>query len=361
MIRHEKLLNETLRLAKKGMGFVSPNPMVGSVIVRDGNIVAKGYHHYYGGDHAEVDALKKAGSHAKNAVVYVNLEPCSHFGKTPPCAEALCRAGVSEVIVGDVDPNPRVAGRGIKILRDSGIKVTTGVLTEKCRELNKVFYKYMQHGIPYVTLKLAMSLDGRITDKPGQAVPVTGIESRRRVHRFRSWNDSILVGMKTAVIDDPELTVRLVKGRSPKRIVLDPKLDCPVNLKLFNKNEKTETVFFCNQTASPDRIKKYENAGAGVIQLDGRNPNNVDLKTVLKKLGDDGISSLLVEGGANIASSFLAAGLVDYCYLFYSPRFFGKGLPGITFSSPGDASDSFEIEKVKRYGSDICLSMKKKL
>lgn len=234
-MKDEILIKETIKLARKGLGKVSPNPMVGAVIVKDGKIISRGYHRAFGENHAEINAIKRAREDIKNSTLYVNLEPCCIYGKTPPCTEAIISSGIKKVVIGDLDPNPDVNGKGIRILKKYGISVVKGVLQEECRKLNKVFYKYMTTGMPFVFVKIAQTVDGKISEKTGKATSITSPESKRFVHKLRSECDAVLIGKNTAEVDDPLLTVRLFDGRSPRRILLDENLEINPQLRLLNK------------------------------------------------------------------------------------------------------------------------------
>lgn len=302
-----------LTLAKKGAGHVSPNPLVGCVIVKDGVIIGKGFHKRFGKAHAEVEAVKDAkqnGYSLKGAVVYVNLEPCSHFGKTPPCTELLINEKVSEVVIGMEDPNPEV--KGIKILRRAGISVKTGVLKDKCEELNKFFIKYITQKLPYITLKIAQSADGKISDKFGKSKYITGVKSRKFVHKLRSEYDAVLVGANTVLLDNPELTVRDVKGRNPLRVIISGTSPLKSNLKIF----KDSNYFL---------VSNKKSDGKNVMQVKSKN-GYLDLKEVVCRLYERGISSLLVEGGAKIFSEFVKLKLVDEIIFITAPVIIGNGL-----------------------------------
>ncbi|MCK4966141.1 bifunctional diaminohydroxyphosphoribosylaminopyrimidine deaminase/5-amino-6-(5-phosphoribosylamino)uracil reductase RibD, partial [bacterium] len=312
----EELIKETLKLAKKGFGRVSPNPMVGAVIVKNGKIISRGYHRFFGGDHAEVDAISRAENKVKGSTLYINLEPCCFHGKTPPCTELIVGSGIKKVVIGDVDPNPNVRGKGIDFLRKNGIEVVSGVLRDECRKLNEVFYKYMETSLPFIAVKIAQTIDGKISEKKGKQTSITSPVSRRVVHKLRSIYDAVLIGKNTAVVDDPSLTVRLCNGRSPRRILLDEDLKINPGLKLLNKPLAENTIVFTTIDCDNSVKKKLEEKNVQVIIAKKNKSGLVNLKDVLKKTAKLGISSVMVEGGADVFSAFISQGLVDKLYIF---------------------------------------------
>ncbi len=316
----ENYMHEAIWLAKNAKGRTSPNPMVGAIIVKDGRIVGQGWHRMAGTEHAEVHALNMAGDFAKGSTVYVSLEPCAHYGRTGPCAEALVKAGVSRVVIAMEDPNPKVSGKGIKILRDAGIEVSTGVLKEEAEKLNEVFLKWIQTGIPYVALKTAMTLDGKIATVTGESQWITNEGSRLKCHELRDVYDGILVGIGTVLADNPSLTTRIPYGKNPTRIVLDSSCRIPLDAKMLQDGE-APVIIAVTENADAERIKAVEAAGAKVI-FAGSGPH-VDLKLLLKKLGEMEICSLYVEGGSEVDFSFLEQGLVDRVYAFIAPIIVG--------------------------------------
>jgi len=347
--------------AKKGVGKTSPNPSVGALVVKNGRIVGKGYHEKAGLPHAEVNALKDAGKKAKGATLYVTLEPCNHTGKTPPCTEAVLDAGIAHVVIGMRDPNPQVAGGGAKYLASKGLSVVTGVLEQECREINLPFVKYSATGLPWVILKAGMSIDGRIAALPGQATSITGEKSLQKVHALRNRADAILVGVGTALTDDPSLTTRLqtsAQGRDPLRVVLDAGLRLPATAKMLQQDSGAPTWIFCSRGADKDKRQELEAAGAVLKTVPAAAKGILDLKAVLGVLGKAQITSIIVEGGSRVHGSFLEAGLVDQLLLFVSPKFLGdKGVPLATFSDriKKKGLPQFKIIKTRRYGEDVLL------
>jgi len=319
-----KYMKRALNLARLAQGRTSPNPIVGAVLVKDGEVVGEGYHLRAGRPHAEINALNQAGEQARDATLYVTLEPCSHYGKTPPCVDAVIAAGVKRVVVAILDPNPRVAGQGVNRLRKAGIEVRVGVLEEEARRNNEFFFKYITWGIPFVTLKSAMTLDGKIATYTGDSRWVTGEDSRRFVHQLRNVYDAILVGIGTVIKDDPLLNTRLeVEGRrDPVRVILDEKLQLPLDSQIAASAAQQSTLVFTSNQASEERAALLEDRGIKVIAIDS-DGDKLPLDAVLKALGKREIMSLLVEGGGQVNASFLKAGLVDKVYWFIAPKLCG--------------------------------------
>lgn len=326
----ERWMAQALDLARQGIGLASPNPTVGCVIVREGKQVGAGFHEYDRRDHAEIVALREAGALARGATAYVTLEPCSHHGRTGPCADALIAAGLARVVVATADANPAVHGKGIDRLRQAGIEVAVGVLQGPARRLNDAFAKHIRTGLPFVTLKAAMTLDGRIAPpeserKPGEVFWITGPESRARVQQLRHSVDAVLTGIGAVLADDPLLTDRsgLPRRRPLLRIVLDSRLKLPFDSKLVQSAD-CDVVVFCTE-APGTRLRALSAGGILVRQIAAEPGNpNPPLKAVLKELGEMGITSVMVEAGSRVNSSFLGSGCVDRLFLFYAPKFLGS-------------------------------------
>ncbi len=320
MLSHSAYMEVALVQAQAGVGRTSPNPAVGAVIVKDGKIVGKGYHPQAGQPHAEIFALREAGDQAVGADAYVTLEPCSHFGKTPPCADALIQAGVKRVFIGTVDPNPRVAGRGIEKLIAAGIGVETGILEQDCRRLLAPFAKHVLTGLPFTIYKAAMTLEGATATHEGDSRWVSSPESRQVVHQLRDRVEAIMVGINTVINDDPMLNTRLDGdlGRDPLRVVIDSQLRIPLNAKMLNMASSSGTLI---ATASNDlgKIDQLKQLGAEILVVPGEN-NQVDLVSVWRELGKRNVQRLLLEGGAVLASAALTAGLIDQLMLFVAPK-----------------------------------------
>jgi diaminohydroxyphosphoribosylaminopyrimidine deaminase/5-amino-6-(5-phosphoribosylamino)uracil reductase len=316
-------MKEALRLARKAWGRTSPNPLVGAVLVKGEEVLASGYHLRAGEKHAEIVALQRAGERARGAELFVNLEPCVHTGRTAPCVEALIRAGVGSVSIGMVDPNPLVAGKGIDALKGAGIQVRVGVLEKQCQQLNAPFVKYITTGLPYVTLKLAATLDGKIATESGDSRWVSGEESRKIVHRLRSRVDAILVGIETVLKDDPELTCRIVRGRNPVRVVFDSHLRIPLTSKILKNADGTRVIVITGKESNPSAASELRSRGIQLIEVSdfaGR-PN---AEAALSELANREIVHVMIEGGSELAASALRAKLVDRLLIFYAPKVVGS-------------------------------------
>jgi diaminohydroxyphosphoribosylaminopyrimidine deaminase/5-amino-6-(5-phosphoribosylamino)uracil reductase len=349
-------MTRALELAERSVGVSSPNPAVGCVLVRDGTVVGEGFHEYEKLDHAEVVALKQAGDAARGATAYVTLEPCSHQGRTGPCADALVAAGVSRVIVATGDPNPQVNGQGVAKLWTSGIFVTTDVLRDEARALNDGFAKYIQHRLPFVTLKAGVSLDGRIAPgnaSAGQTHYITSEASRAVVQRMRHASDAVITGVDTVIADDPMLTDRsgLPRRRPLLRVVLDSSLRLPVGSKLVRSAQGDLMVF--HASVASDRVWALEEAGVRVERVEAVD-GQVSLPRVLKRLGEMQVLSAMLETGSRLNSAALASGVVDKLCLFYAPRFLGSDAVPLLAES-GRIDTAFERISWKTIGDDVCF------
>ena len=313
-------MHEALRIAANARGRTSPNPMVGAVIVKDGRIIAEGWHRQAGTPHAEVHALRMAGDLAKGSTLYVTLEPCSHFGRTPPCANAIVEAGIKKVVAAMSDPNPKVAGRGFQILRDADIEVEVGVCEEEARKLNEVFIKWVTTNKPFVTLKTAMSLDGKIATSTGQSKWITSEASRQRVHELRDTHDAIIVGIGTVLADNPSLTTRIEGGKNPIRIIVDSKARIPLDSNVITDGQ-AKTIIAVTQNAPLNKIDAIVKAGADVIFTGESEQVNLDM--LLNELARREITSVFVEGGGTLNFSLIEAGLVDKVCAFIAPKIIG--------------------------------------
>lgn len=359
MINDEEIMRMCLQLAKKGSGFVSPNPLVGCVIVKDGNIIGKGYHKKYGQPHAEINAIidaKKNGFSIEDATVYVNLEPCSHKGKTSSCADALISEKIGKVRIGMKDPYEEVNGKGIKKLKAAGIEVKVGILEDECKDVNKFFVKFVTAKLPYVSLKIAQSIDGKIALNNYKSQWITGEASRKYVHKLRSEYDVVLIGKNTAKYDNPSLTVRDVRGRTPYRIVIDKNSTLPENLKLFTDDDKEKT--FVVSGISKKSVTKIYNEN--IIRVKEKDQKLV-LKDILKKFYAMNIASVLVEGGANLYSQFAKTDLFDDIFLFIAPKIIGKGISSFNdFEiSKLSGAKSLKLESTKTFDKDLLIYYKK--
>lgn len=348
-----------LRLARRGIGKVSPNPMVGAVLVKEGRIIGEGFHPQTGEPHAEIYALRMAGEDAKGAVLYVTLEPCNHYGKTPPCTEALIQAGIKEVVVARRDVNPRVAGKGILRLREAGIEVREGLLEEEAGALNRSYEKFITSGMPFVSLKIASTADGKIATDKGLSRWITSVESRRYVHELRRRSDAVLVGVGTVLTDNPHLTVRDVRlkgARQPLRVILDSHLRIPLGAAVLKSGPPT--LIFTTREHDQKKAGWLREMGVDVIPV-GLKEGWVDLGDVLRELGAREVVDLLVEGGASVFSSFLRGGMVDRIYLFVAPKVFGGiGAPGWAGTLGIEHPDQCTLlrwEETRRVGDDLLL------
>lgn len=318
----EKYMRLAMQLAGNAIGRTSPNPLVGAVIVKDNRVVGCGWHRKAGTPHAEVHALNQAGELAQGADVYVTLEPCAHYGKTPPCAKALVEAKVKNVYGGLLDVNPKVAGKGFKILEDAGIHVEYGFLQDELRKQNEVFFKWIEHKKPFVVLKAAMTLDGKIATATGQSKWITNETSRAYGYKLRDIYDGIMVGINTVIEDNPMLTARVDGGKNPIRIVVDSSLKIDINANVV-QDKSAKTIIATTDKADKDKILKLQAQDVDVIVVDKDKNDKVDIEKLLDILGQQNICSILVEGGATLSGSFVAKKLVDKVYFFIAPKIVG--------------------------------------
>lgn len=352
-------MRKALSLAKSAEGRTTPDPMVGAVLVKNGKVISTGYHGEVATPHAEGWAIQKAGEKAKGATLYLNLEPCNHYGNNPPCTDAIIKSGVKKVVAAMKDPNPLVNGKGFAKIRRHGVKVEIGLREEEARKLNEVFVKYITTKMPFVVMKTAMTLDGKIATRTGASRWVAGPEALRFAHHLRNIYDAILVGVGNVLIDDPKLTVRLVKKiKNPIRIVMDAYARTPLNAQVLNIRE-ARIIIVVGPKAPKERVVALEKKGAEIIVLPA--PKGlIDLKSLLKELGEMGVTSLLVEGGGEVNASFLDAGLVDKAHFIIAPKIFGGRTAktpvegeGIAFPSQAKQLKLVHTEKV---GEDLLVS-----
>jgi len=349
-----------LALAVKGQGFVSPNPMVGAVIVKNGKVVGKGYHKAAGEAHAEINAINDAQALAGDATLYVTLEPCNHTGRTPPCTVKIVEAGIKRVVIAMNDPNPDVTGGGADYIKSHGIDIASGVCEDEAKRLNEAYIKYVTTKRPFVIIKCAATLDGRIATKTGDSRWVSGDESRTYVHRLRHGVDAIMVGINTVRQDDPALTVRLndMNGLDPVRIILDTNLTIFEEAKVLRLNSNSDTIIITGSSVSEDKKNAIEALGAKVIQSPVKD-GIIDLDQLMDHLGDLGITSLLIEGGGSVIASALKAGIVDKVIFFYAPKISGgdDGMPICKGPGPAlmDGCMSVKDIHVRRFGDDVMI------
>ena len=370
--KDRKYMELALELALKGCGKVDPNPLVGAVIVKDGEIIGRGYHTEYGKLHAEREALADCGSSPEGAVMYVTLEPCCHQGKQPPCTDAVIDAGISRVVIGSADPNPLVAGKGIEILKAHGIEVVEGFMKEKCDAINPAFFRFIKTGMPYVVMKYAMTMDGKIATRTGASKWITSEAARKRVHEDRNRYMAIMAGIGTVLKDDPLLTCRIPGGRDPVRVICDTHLRIPVDSQIVQTAKKYRTLIATAQTGGgessadrcgeckyiEDKCSALTAKGCEILYIPVKN-GHIDLEQLMKKLGEQKISSVLLEGGGTLNWSALGAGIVDRLQVYIAPKIFGgKDAPSpVGGAGVGMPAEAFLTEKPKVtfIGEDILI------
>jgi diaminohydroxyphosphoribosylaminopyrimidine deaminase/5-amino-6-(5-phosphoribosylamino)uracil reductase len=356
---HEYFMRIALKLAKKGQGYTSPNPMVGAVVVKNGKVVGRGYHHAAGKAHAEIEALEDAGINAMGATLYVNLEPCNHTGRTPPCTRRIVQAGIRRVIMAMADPHTK-AGGGAAFLRQNGVDVLSGVCEKQATRLNEAFVKYVSTGRPFVILKCAATLDGRIATRTGDSRWVTGEKARRFVHRLRHAVDAILVGIGTVRADNPRLTARLgtQKAADPIRIVLDTDLSISPGARILALDSEADTILIAGKKAARKKRKQLQREGVRIIEQPLKK-GRLDLKSLINRLGSEGITSLLIEGGSTVLASALNSDIVDKVLFFYAPKILGgdDGMPVCRGSGPALMKDSIQLKhiRVQRFAEDVMI------
>ncbi|CCZ64912.1 pyrimidine reductase riboflavin biosynthesis [Roseburia sp. CAG:50] len=362
MQKKEEYMRRALELARKGEGHTSPNPMVGCVVVKDGRIISEGYHEKYGEFHAERNALTRCTEDTAGADLYVTLEPCCHQGKTPPCTDIIIEKKIARVFVGSMDSNPLVAGKGVQILRDHGIYVETGILDAECRKLNEVFYHYIATKTPFVVMKYAMTLDGKIACATGDSKWVTGEIARTQVHRMRGRYRGIMVGIGTVLADDPMLNCRVEGGVDPVRIICDSNLHIPTESQIVKTASDIETIVACSQEAleserKQEKIRRLREAGIQIIGTEGA--HGVNLVELMKKLGEQNIDSILLEGGGTLNASALEDGIVNKVYAYIA----GKLIGGMDARSPVEGmgidrmADAITLQnmEIEKLGDDFCI------
>ncbi len=357
----EDYMKQALRLARRGLGKTSPNPMVGAIIVKNSQIIGRGYHHHYGGNHAEINAIQNAREDISGSTLYVTLEPCCHYGKkTPPCVNALIKNNIGRVVIGTLDPNPLVNGKSIEILKQRGIETKVGVLEQECYRLNEAHFKYMTTGIPLVTLKFAQTLDGRIATATGSSQWIGSEKSQRFAHKLRAIHDAVMVGIGTVLVDDPLLTVRLVRGRNPIRVVLDTRLRIPLDSKVIKSQETASTIIATTSRADEEKLSYLCGKGIKVLVTQEDKDGEINLRHLLKMLGGLGISSVLVEGGAGVITSLLSQNLVDKMVVIVTPRIMGEGIEAVGELNIRDVSQTLKLSfsKIYRLGGDLIIEGK---
>lgn len=367
----EKYMRRAIELAKKGSGHVNPNPLVGAVIVRDGEILGEGYHECYGQLHAERNAIahaKAAGHDLKGSTIYVTLEPCCHYGKTPPCAKAIIEEGFARVVVGSDDPNPLVSGKGFQMIREAGIEVIPHFLKEECDRMNYVFFHYIRTGKPYVAMKYAMTMDGKIACHTGDSKWVTGEEARNHVQTLRNHYKGIMAGIGTVLADDPMLNCRMEGGRDPVRIIADSHLRIPEESRLVKTAKEQPLIVACLPDADHKKAKRLEDLGVQILPVAGEKTSDgresISLSLLMEKLGEQKIDGILLEGGGGLNESALRAGIVDRIYCYLAPKIFGGADARTPVEGKGleKAADAWQFHRInlQEFGEDILLTYEKK-
>lgn len=366
-MQDEQYMRRAIMLAKKGSGHVNPNPLVGAVIVRDGTILGEGWHEQYGKLHAERNAIahaKAAGHDLAGSTIYVTLEPCCHYGKTPPCTEAIIEEGITRVVVGSDDPNPLVSGKGFQILREHGIEVETQFLKAECDAINAVFFHYIRTGRPFVAMKYAMTMDGKIACHTGDSRWVTGEEARNHVQVLRNHYKGIMVGIGTVLADDPMLNCRMEGGRNPVRIVCDSHLRIPLTSKLIQTAAMQPVIIACLPGADEEKKKCLIEKGASVWEIPSGEKKQVDLSALMDRLGENKIDGILLEGGGSLNESALREGIVSKVYCYLAPKIFGGADAKTPVEGVGAAlaRDAWQFEQtgMRPFGEDILLEFQLK-
>lgn len=353
-------MKRAIELAGRGRGWTNPNPMVGAVIVKDGRIIGEGYHRRYGELHAERNAIASLKESAEGATMYVTLEPCCHYGKTPPCTEAILEQKIAKVIIGSRDPNPKVAGKGARILRDAGVIVEEDFMRDECDSLNPIFFHYIMNRTPYVIMKYAMTADGKIATKTGASKWITGEKARLEVQEMRHNCMGIMAGIGTVIADDPMLNVRLEGKKSPVRIICDSSLRIPIDSKICHTAKEYPTIIAC-AVEDEEKKEKLERLGIHVVSLSDTN-GRVNLKRLMEYLGDKGIDSILLEGGGILNDSAMRAGIVREIRAFIAPKIFGGGKAKSPVSGEGvlvpEDADLLKLQEATRIGEDLLLRYK---
>jgi diaminohydroxyphosphoribosylaminopyrimidine deaminase / 5-amino-6-(5-phosphoribosylamino)uracil reductase len=346
--KEKAYMQRALELAEKGRGWTYPNPMVGAVIVKDGRIIGEGYHERCGQGHAEVNAFKNATEDVENAELYVTLEPCSHHGKTPPCADLIISKKIKRVVIAALDPNPLVSGRGVKKLEDAGIEVVSGLLAEESITLNEIFMKYIRKKEPFVLLKSAMTLDGKIATVSGESKWISNETSRAHGQKLRNQYMSILVGVQTVIEDDPQLTCRIEGGKNPIRIVADSSLRIPENAKILEDQESASTILAIAKASDSEKKKRLEERGIRIIEF-ADEKGRVDLKKLFLQLGTEGIDSILIEGGGTLAGSVIQTGMVDRVITYIAPILVGgkNAKSPVAGEGVAELSQALKLEKLE--------------
>jgi diaminohydroxyphosphoribosylaminopyrimidine deaminase/5-amino-6-(5-phosphoribosylamino)uracil reductase len=354
----EFFMRRALKLARKGEAWVSPNPVVGAVIVKKNRIIGEGYHQKFGDNHAEINAINCATETIEGATLYVNLEPCTHHGKTPPCIDRIIACKPARVVIGTTDPNPLVAGGGINALKRSGIETTVGILEEACKIINERFFKFIRTGTPFVTLKFAQTLDGRIATLAGRSRWISSEKSLRFAHMLRSHHDALLIGVGTLIKDDPELTIRLTRGRNPQRVVVDSRLRISPDARVLKNQNMAKTIIATTSNADSEKRTRLNRMGIETLIVEQDSDHHVDLTKLFVELGKKNISSVLVEGGAAIITALLKGKLTDRVVIIIAPKIVGKGVEAVGDLGIQSMDESLRLtyRNILRKGDDLIIN-----
>lgn len=359
----ESYIQLAIEIAKKGKGNVSPNPLVGCVIVKDDRILSASFFEKFNSQHAEIIAINSASSELKGSTMFINIEPCWNDKGEASCVAEIINNKISRVVIGTLDMNPQHSGKGIKQLKAAGVEVKAGVLENECVELNKFFFKYIIKKLPYITLKATQTIDGKIADSHRNSRWMSSMPARRFAHSLRAKYDAVLIGSKTAEIDNPKLTVSLTEGRNPKRILIDAELSLSTKLKLFQRNPDRNLIVLTSESSKGKKIKlsKLHKLGAEVIFVQSEGKSKIDLKSALKKLAESGITSVIVEGGSGLFTSFVKENLFDDILLFQSPRLLGTGLSLIGTLGIKSVKNAFKlkINSFEKIGEELLVEFRK--
>jgi diaminohydroxyphosphoribosylaminopyrimidine deaminase/5-amino-6-(5-phosphoribosylamino)uracil reductase len=354
---HVDFMKHAITIAEKSRGQTTPNPFVGAVIVKNNIVIGEGRTQKTGSNHAEIQAIKKATKPVKGSTLYVTLEPCCHHGKTPPCTDTIIKAGITKVVIGIKDPNPLVAGKGIKQLKKAGIEVITGILKKEITKQNEIFLHFIQTKRPFVCMKIASSIDGKITAKKGKQTKLTGKKADKWVHTLRSQYNAIMVGTNTAIIDNPALTVRHIKGKNPTRIILDKDLKIPESAKIYHQNQTKVIVATSSAAPKNKRSKLLQNTHIEIIDIPVLKNKKLNIRKLFSILGSKGISSIFIEGGTTLNTHLIENRLINKIYTVITPHIIGT--EGVNMTDTCKIHMDFEVENIQQLGGDVVLEYKK--
>ncbi len=356
-MKDEYYMKLALKLAAKGRGYASPNPMVGAVLVKKNRIIGQGYHKCCGEKHAEVNSIESSTENVEGSTLYVTLEPCCHHGKTPPCTDLIIGRNIKRVVIGSTDSNPLVSCQGVKYMQEAGIEVKTGVLEDECRDLNEVFFHFMETGLPFVTVKYAQTIDGRIATSTGQSQWISSPDSLKFAHRLRAEHDAILVGIGTVLKDNPALTVRHVRGRNPLRVIMDSNLAIAADANVVQNLSQIPTLIATTKSAADPALQSLARAGVEILRIPPDGNNHASLKELLPLLAGRNITSLLIEGGAQIITSALKEDLANRLVTVIAPKIIGKGVEAVGDLNIRNLKEAklLSVKSVIRKGADVII------